>query len=885
MVTVFRISDRAALEAEEAVVEEIVVTGSYLRGAQGASPVRTITSDEIGRRGHATVAEALAALPQNFGGTANEATAATSADRSSSNSGYASGVNLRGLGADATLVLVNGRRMAGTGIAGDFSDVSTLPSSAVERVEVLLDGASALYGSDAVGGVVNVILRDRFDGAESRLRIGLNTDGASQSYQASHTAGRNWSTGSLIGSYEFQERTRLRASDRRYAGDADLRDLGGSDRRLFFASPGNILGYDPVADAFVPTHAIPDGQDGTDLEPGDLLAGVVNLTNQQEGLDVLPRQTRHSVFAALTQQIGAAFTLKADVRYGLREFERKSFADIGSFIVTSANPFFVSPDGSTESDLVYSFIDDLGPSTGEGSVRSLAASAGFDGDIGRWRITGYIAGAEERLETLNANLVNTTYLAEALGAVPDSPLTDFRTSRDGFFNPYGDGGDNSREVLDFIGSGFGSTRGRTQVLSANLKIDGTLFDLPAGAVRLALGADHRREVFERQTTNFFFGTTPTTSIVPDSERTITAAFAELLVPVVGAANAVPGIRRLDLSLAGRVEVFEDIGSTADPKIGLIWSPATDVVVRASYGESFRAPSLIELNSGETILPTTLDRSGTPVISLLQYGGNPDLEPETAKSTTVGLTWSPRALDGLSLNLNWFRIRFADRIGLPVIENIEAALNDPAYAPFVTLVSPATNPTDLVRLQALLARPGALRPTAVPVTRYGAIIDARYANAEETVVEGVDITARYETTLGGGRIGFDLEASKLSAFDRQLTPDGPFQPLLGRPSYPMAWRVRLGGRWSRGPWSAGMAADYVDDGFDAVSDRPIASWTTFDGQVRYDFGASRGLSVALDIQNILDTDPPFYDSLDGLGYDPANSDVTGRYASIQLIKRW
>ena len=193
VVTVFRISDQADLDSEEAVVEEIVVTGSYLRGAQGASPVRTITSDEIDRRGHATVAEALAALPQNFGGTANEGTAATSADRSSSNSGFASGVNLRGLGADATLVLVNGRRMAGTGIAGDFSDVSTLPSSAVERVEVLLDGASALYGSDAVGGVVNVILRDRFDGAESRLRIGSNTDGASRSYQASHTAGRNWS--------------------------------------------------------------------------------------------------------------------------------------------------------------------------------------------------------------------------------------------------------------------------------------------------------------------------------------------------------------------------------------------------------------------------------------------------------------------------------------------------------------------------------------------------------------------------------------------------------------------------------------------------------------------------------------------------------------------
>lgn len=130
------------------LLDEIVVTGSYLRGATSASPVTVLSREDLDRRGRATVADSLAALPQNFTGSAYEGSAGTGADRSFSNIGYATGLNLRGLGADATLVLVNGRRLAGTGIAGDFSDISTIPGSAVQRVDVLLDGASALYGPD-----------------------------------------------------------------------------------------------------------------------------------------------------------------------------------------------------------------------------------------------------------------------------------------------------------------------------------------------------------------------------------------------------------------------------------------------------------------------------------------------------------------------------------------------------------------------------------------------------------------------------------------------------------------------------------------------------------------------------------------------------------------
>ena len=190
-------------ELATTTLEEVVVTGTLLRGpGDTPSPVTVIRREDLDRAGRATVAEALAALPQNYAGSGTPTAALVGSDPMQSNSGLATGVNLRGLGPDSTLVLVNGRRMAGAGGRGDFADVSAVPTAAVDRVDVLLDGASALYGADAVGGVVNIILRRDFDGQESRLRIGASEGGA-ESVIAAHTWGRTWSNGQVLASYEF----------------------------------------------------------------------------------------------------------------------------------------------------------------------------------------------------------------------------------------------------------------------------------------------------------------------------------------------------------------------------------------------------------------------------------------------------------------------------------------------------------------------------------------------------------------------------------------------------------------------------------------------------------------------------------------------------------
>ena len=284
------------------MLDEVVVTGTHIRGAApGASPVLMVDRDEIDRQGYATVADSLSALPQNFSGSATSDVASAGLDATSLNFGRATAINLRGLGPDATLVLVNGRRMAGTGGKGDFADVSAIPTAAVERIDILLDGASALYGADAVGGVVNIILKRNFEGAETRARYGWAKGGA-QEMLAAQTLGHVWSTGRALISYEYYEREALPFSARAYTRSADFRPFGGADRRTNIASPGNIVLVDPATNAAVPTWGVPAGR--SPLRPSDFVRGVINLQEPRADQDLLPDQDRHSVYAAFGDKHG-----------------------------------------------------------------------------------------------------------------------------------------------------------------------------------------------------------------------------------------------------------------------------------------------------------------------------------------------------------------------------------------------------------------------------------------------------------------------------------------------------------------------------------------------------------------------------------------------------
>jgi outer membrane receptor protein involved in Fe transport len=882
-------ADPVGLDAPPQATPEIVVTGTHIRGrSPGSPPVTTITPADMRRNGYATVAQALQALPSNFGGTATEQSALTFTDRAGTNSALGTGVNLRGLGANATLVLVDGQRLSGAGFQGDFTDLSAIPTVALDRVEVLADGASAIYGSDAVGGVVNILLKRRLDGAETSARIGSVTHGDKRDVQLGQSFGRTWSTGGVMVAYEYNRQARLASSDRAYAASADSRPFGGSDHRYYFSLPGNILGIDPATGAFGPLYAIPGGQDGIGLKPGDFLPGVVNLENFRQQTDLIPRQTRHSVYAVATQNVGEAVHTALDLRYSRRAFDARSFGATAIDEITAANPYFVSPTGASSDLFAYSLGEEIGPQHTRGIASSLASSASLDADLGGgWKVRSHVAYAQERDNSLSTHLENDAAMQEALGTIPDDPATPFSTAVDGFFNPYGTGHSNSRMILEFVGSGYTDARVRTDVISGHVDADGALFDLPGGTVRLAVGGDVRRESFAATNSGNVLTGQPQIFSAIAGRRVVEAGFAELRVPLVGAGNAMWAVHSLDLSAAGRVEHDDSYGTSANPKLGLSWVPVAGLTLRASYGTSFRAPNLTELRQASEIATTfgaLADGSRVPIIQL--SGGNPGLKPETARNWTVGFDWKPPRLDGLQISGTWFHTIFARRIGQPASENFANALIDTSLAPFVSFVSPATNPADLARVEALLASPDFVGGSSFPARSIAAIVDTRYVNTGKVDVSGVDFTVRYGFTLGANRFDLAANASWLIDYREQATPDAQPVSRLDRNGYPVALRGRATIAWTRGIWNASVGVNFVDHYRDVLGNR-IHAWAPVDVEIGATpkNGAWKGMEITLVAQNLLDQAPPFYDSAVGAGYDATNADALGRFVALQLTKHW
>jgi outer membrane receptor protein involved in Fe transport len=287
-------------------------------------------------------------------------------------------------------------RMAGSGGKGDFTDLSSIPVGSIARIEILADGASAIYGSDAVGGVINMILKKDFEGAETRARFGSATSGSLRDYQFSQLAGTRWSTGHIMASYEYSKRAALPSADRRFTRSADLRPLGGDDFRNSYSIPATVLRFDSGLGTYVPGFAVPDGQDGTGLTPGAFTPGG-NFNDLRTGTDILPRQSRHIGYVYAEQEASGALTLFAEGRYAHRSFFLRSPAYFGIFPVTGANPWFVSPTGAGVDLLGYSFLRELGPIRNQGSVETWSAAAGGTLELGRgWTIDAYVSRASER---------------------------------------------------------------------------------------------------------------------------------------------------------------------------------------------------------------------------------------------------------------------------------------------------------------------------------------------------------------------------------------------------------------------------------------------------------------------------------------------------------
>jgi len=853
--------------------EEVVrITGTYIRAKMPVGQeIISATREDIDATGAATPVDFLSTLPQTFGGGPNQDTFI--GQEAQTNTGLGVGENLRGLGARATLVLIDGRRVAPSGSEGEFVDVENIPMSAIERIDILPDSASATYGADAVGGVVNFILRKNFDGAETIVRGGSGTRGDLQEYLFSQTLGKTWDGGSGLIAFEFYDRGSLPAADRTYAV-SDLRPFGGGDFNTNFSNPGTIVS--PLTGE---TWPIPAGQNGTHLTAADLVAGPPNQQNiYADGNQLIPSQRRWNLYLDWREAIGDRATVFTDVLLGHRD-AADQYSGIGAtLLVPPSNPFYVNPTGVPGPVMVdYNFGKDLGPVQVGVGIDTLNATLGLDFALSSsWKLSVYGSFVREKQNAVTANMVDAT--AAEIALADPNPATAL--------NPFGDGSFTSAATLNGI-----RTDSRfwldSQLETADITADGPIVDLPGGALKLAVGVDRRNQFFST-TTAAASAATPTTA---DLSRSVLSTFGELIAPVVSDKNEVPGISRLEFSGAARYEDYSTFGSATTPKLGVLWSPAQSLSLRGTWSRAIRPPTLSDLdtsnNQAESIpLPNpTAPGGATP--TLIWQGGNATVQPEHATSWTGGLDFTPAWLSGLTLGLTYFNTVFTDRIqSTTITTNI---LTDPDYAAVVTHDPSAAQIAYVCNHSTYIQGTAAACMNSAPE----AIVDLRVRNLATLETDGIDFNSRYEHPVPIGRIKLDLNGTWLLRYRQTETPDAPLTSLLNTQNEPINLRMRASAGWEFAGFGALTAVNFANSYRDIGSTPPrrIDSWTTVDVQLRYDIpdDASRwlqGTRIELNARNVFNVDPPFLNNqVVYIGYDQENANPYGRVLSLELRKSW
>lgn len=865
---------QAADAAPHSGEEEIVVTGTRIRGvAPAGAHIETLTRADIEQTGRSTVQDVLQTLSQNFPGSQNDTTQLGSIN-SGRNLAFASTVDLRGLGADATLTLLNGRRLAPAGF-GNFVDISTIPLAAVERIDVLADGASATYGSDAVAGVVNIILRRDFEGAETSLRYSAATQGDPVETNFSQLFGAAWSGGSTMVGYEYRNRGALAAADRRFSATSDLRPWGGSNFSSISSNPGNItrIGATNVV------LAIPERQDGRSLSGADLLPGIVNYRPFNEGNSLIPRQTLQSIFASVRQDVTPQFEVFADFISTRRKSESDRFQNNVTLVVPETNAYRVLNNlfpNQGPIRIAYNMGDDLGPTHYETMTEAYSIALGGSYDLtAHWRLDASVSlSRNEDTATQHNVFGGSALLAPALAS------GDLNAA----FNPFGDGAHSPAAALQ--GLTFDDTlSGESQMLTYAVKADGPIVQIWGGQARLAVGAERREEDFSlfqqrRGSSNL------DNALVAPASRTTDALFGEIYLPLVGEESAVPLVRALDISMSIRYERASDFGSATTPKIGMNWSLSEDFAIRGSWGESFKAPQFQQLfgGIGGTIASVTpvLDPFATDGSTgiLLLAGTNANLRPETAENWTAGFDYIPAWFDGFALHATYYDIDFANRISDP--GNVAAALANPSGYEGFFFRNPSQAQIDYY-LSLPTSVSGSVPPDGIEV-----IWDGRLTNLASLRVRGVDFSARYDFDSDVGQIQVFASASLMLQYTVQSGPSNAPINALDTMFNPVDLRARAGVAWTNEPWSASLAVNYVDEYTDAIStpNRRVAAWTTWDARLTHDFSAfGDGAQVTLSAQNLFDEDPPFANNPIGYAFDPQGASPVGRSIAIEVRQRW
>ncbi len=840
----------------------VSVTGSNIRRAEaeGSNPVQVIDRETLATSGKITVADALRSISANTGNATNE----------TSNSGWASGsagIGLRGLSQKNTLVLLNGRRLANygfpsNGLSDTFVNLNALPLVAVERIEVLKDGASAVYGSDAVAGVVNIITRQTFEGLEVGGSYGTADEGGLDTVRGRVVGGfgdLDTDGFNVLASVEGYTRDRLDQDQRALTRSGIYSNLPGGRWNGWSAKGARFL----VGGASVPlldaAGNCPAGMTLTASAPIDGLAGNTCAINLAPYTTLIPSTERYQAYVNATVRLtdradlfgealysrihGASifgsspyFTLEGG-RFALNA--QTGLAEPVSNLLPANNPY--NPYG-VATPIEYTFFD-LGQSlkTNRSDAFRLLGGARGRGDRFDWEVATFFAKSTEE-ETVAAGFASRWPLAQALA--------------DGSLNLH-DPAATPSAVLDAIR--LSTVReAQSSLHGIDFKLTGELFDLPAGAVGFAAGIEARTEsLTSRNPWQIDAGLQVRPAIAAvDGERDVAALYAEFNVPIV---------QGLELQLAGRGDDYSDFGSAFSPKAGLRWQALDTLLVRASASRGFRAPSLSEnsastnISYGTVVDPYDPDIAGSRQSPTFFTVGNTELDPERTKSYNVGVVVSPWA--DTSLSLDWYRIELDNLIGTNNTTTI-VQRNDPA---------------DVIRDS---------RGKLVAVYN-------RYQNLSALTTSGLDAELSQRWRTGAGDIALTSAYTHVLEYRRPQTVDGPLVDYAGSNLGPSLPRNKLTSRfgWSIGDFETALTW-YRTGGYDQkASVAATAVQSRVDAFDQFDLYAGwsgiEGLTLYAKVDNVLDETPPHDASFPGIRapYDFSQYDLRGRYFQVGFDYRF
>lgn len=851
-----------------AMLQPVDVTGSLIRGVRSAiAPVTTIRRTQLEQVDYPSVQDALYALPLvSLNGPREDLGI-------DNNVQYGAGINLRGLGVGATLVLVDGRRQPLGGLTGEFVDVSTIPWVAVKRIDVLPYGASALYGADAVAGVVNIIMRNDFSGAESLARYGSAIDGRSE-WMFGQLFGMHWHGGHGMIAYEYTDARPLAASARAYAANADKTPFGGANYDSYYADPGNIL--NPAT--LQPAYGIPAGQNGNALTVGALDTHI-NLQNQFSDYQIFPDRIAHELYGSATQRVGSSVALFFQARYAERDTLRSSLPDSSVLQVPASNPYYVNPFPSVPYTLVaYSFLNDLGPTWFASLSRVYDGTLGATLRLGRgWQMTVSESGGKQYLLSDEYGVSDPARLAAVLA--DSNPATAF--------DPF-NGGSSGNPTVTLIGQDF-RRRSTSSVESSNLVANGPLIRLPAGEAKLAVGLQWRIETLALQIPQ------PSNLLAPlvsqRYARRIVSAYSQLHVPLLGNARPGDGPARLVLDLAGRYDHYSDFGGTFNPTARLEGTPWKWLKLRASWGRSYRAPTLDDLYdtsqnvSGMANVPDPQSPTGNSLV-LVEQGSNPYLRNETASTWTAGLSLLPWR--GTHLSLTYYAIDYWNRVEQPAAGDPLAILQDGReWAPVITRSPTAT------QIAAICNSPQYLGPIESCLSSHpAAIIDLRLANLSAIRSRGLDFEASQRFASRWGHFHFGVQGNDVLTFEQSVSPESAPVSILNTVGNPLSMRLRGMAGWSAHAagvpgWAVDLAVNYTGAYRNPNSTLvpTVRAWTTFDlsASDRLHAGRFGRTVIRFNAVNVFNRSPPFVDNQ--FGYDEYNVQPLGRVLSVQVSQRW